>query len=72
MMIKVSIVVHSGAASFQVAVRADSVERALSLAQRLHAGSDVRVKFPIDPGGFFVKDPATQVEMVELAEKIAA
>ena len=71
-MIKVSIVVHSGAASFQVAVRADSVERARSLAQRLRAGSDVRVKFPIDPEGFFVKDPATQVEMVELAEKIAA
>lgn len=35
---------------------------------------DIEVKFPIDPEGFFVKDPAVRAGIVEITqpEKIAA
>ncbi len=73
-MVKVSIEVRSGAAYFCVAVRAESIERALSLAQGLYPGGDCRVKFPIDPEGFFVKDCAARAGLIgfERADRMAA
>jgi hypothetical protein len=58
-MVKVSIEVHSGTARFDATVHAENIERALSLVGGSYAGCDFRVRFPIDPEGFFVKDPAT-------------
>ena len=54
-MVKVSIEVHSGAAHFAVAVQAQSIQRALSLVAARYPGSIARVKFPIEPEGFFVE-----------------
>jgi hypothetical protein len=55
---KVCVEVRSGAARFKVAVRAESIRRALSLVGERYPMGEVQVKFPIDPEGFFVKDPA--------------
>ena len=55
--VEVSIGVSSGAARFQVAVRAESIQRAASIVAVRYPGRDCRVKFLIDPEGFFVNDP---------------
>jgi hypothetical protein len=57
-MAKVSIEVHDGTARFRVAVLAQSVRQALSIVATRYPESVVRVKFPIDPEGFFVEDSA--------------
>jgi hypothetical protein len=63
--VKVSVEVRSGAARCVVAVRAESVQRAVSLVRGRYLADDCRVKFPIDPEGFFMKDAAAQAGMVE-------
>lgn len=50
-MVKVSIRVRSGAASFDVAVQAESLQRALSLVKSRYSGGDVRVRYLTGPGG---------------------
>jgi hypothetical protein len=57
-MVKVSVEVHVGTTRFTVAVKAQSVQQALSLVAARHPSSVVRVKFPIDPESFFVEDTA--------------
>ena len=57
-MVKVCVEVRSGAARFSVAVRAESIRRALSLVRERYPKGEAEVKFPIDPEGFFVEDPA--------------
>ncbi len=52
-MIRVSVEVREGAALFRVAVRADSISRAVSIAKGRFPGGDVRVVFPIDAEEFF-------------------
>ena len=54
-MVKVSIEVHSETARFAVAVQAKSIQRALSIVAARYPGSVARVKFPIDPEGFFLE-----------------
>ena len=71
-MIKVSIEVRSGTARFDVAVQAESIQRALSLVAGRYSGSTCRVKFPIEAEGFFVTGPAVQEELVEPPQKLAA
>jgi hypothetical protein len=56
-MIKVSLEVREGAARFRVGVRADSIDRAVSIMKGRHPDRDVRVVFPIDPEDFFVGGP---------------
>jgi metal-sulfur cluster biosynthetic enzyme len=72
--VKVSIEVRNGAACYVVAVRAESIRRALEIVGARYPKGDVRVKFPIDPEGFFVKDPAARAEIVgfEQPKRIAA
>ena len=65
-MVKVSIEVRNGAALFEVVVRAQSIERAASVVRGSYPGCVVRVKFPIDPEGFFVKEPAPWTRIVEV------
>ena len=48
----------TGAARFRLTVRAESIARALGLAEALHPSADARVVFPIEPEGFFVEDSA--------------
>jgi hypothetical protein len=57
-MIKVSIEVHDGTAWFMVAIKAQSIQQALSTVATRHPSSVTKVKFPIDPEGFFVEDSA--------------
>ncbi len=73
-MVKVSIEVRGEAARFSVRVQAESIERALILVARLHPDRGYRVKFPIDPEGFFAKDLAARPEIVgfEQPDLIAA
>ena len=55
---KVSIEVHFETARFAVAVQAKSIRQALSIVAARRPSSAVRVKFPINPEGFFVEDSA--------------
>ncbi len=57
-MVKVSIDVHSGTARFAVAIKAKSIQQALSVVATRHPSSVTKVKFPIDPESFFVEDSA--------------
>ena len=64
-MAKVAIEVRKGAACFDVAVRARSMARALSIVGEWYPGADYQVKFPIDhPESFFAEDLVTQEGMV--------
>jgi hypothetical protein len=55
-MVKVSIEVRNGAARFEVGVQAESIQRALGMIAQRYPVGEVRVKFPIEPEGFFVKE----------------
>ena len=66
MVVEVSIEVSSGAARFHVAIRAESIQRAVDIVGGRYPGRDVRVKFPIDPVAFFVEDPAARSGIVEI------
>ena len=57
-MVKVSIEVHSKTARFVVAVQAESIQRALSIVEARYPGSVARVRFPIEPEGFFFNSSA--------------
>jgi hypothetical protein len=57
-MVKVSIEVHDGTARFMVAIKARSIQQALSTVAARHPSSVTRVKFPIDPESFFAEDSA--------------
>jgi hypothetical protein len=55
-MVKVSVEVRHGTARFPVAVKAQSIHQAMSIVTARYPDSDARVRFPIDPEGFFVED----------------
>jgi hypothetical protein len=55
--VKVCVEVRSGVARFKVAVRAESIRRALSLVRERYPKREAKVKCPIDPEGFFVEEP---------------
>jgi hypothetical protein len=57
-MVKVSIEVHDGTAQFTVAVKAQSIQQALSTVAARYPSSVARVKFPIDSESYFVEDSA--------------
>ena len=63
-MIRISVQVSSGATRFRVAVEAESIERALEIAERLNPGKACEVTFPIDPEAFFVKDSVAPVRQL--------
>jgi hypothetical protein len=68
-MIKIAIEVKSGTTTFKVAVQAESIQGALEIVKRYHAGKECEVVFPIDPEGYFVEDAPGRCGM---AGKIAA
>jgi hypothetical protein len=57
-MVKVSIEVHTETARFSVAIKAQSIQQALSTVAARYPSSVTKVKFPIDPESFFVEDSA--------------
>ena len=73
-MVKVSMEVRSGTARFDVAVQAESIQRAMSLVRGRYPKGNVRVRFPIEPESFFVEDPSAHTRIVglELPTRVAA
>ncbi len=63
-MVKVSVEVRNGHASFDVAAQAENIQQAVSLVRGCYPGGDVRVKFPINPEDFFVNDSAARAGIV--------
>ena len=69
-MVKVSIKVKSGTASFRVAVQAENVERALSLVVGRYPASTGRVAFPMEAEDFSLEGLTARARMQP--EKLAA
>ena len=63
-MIRISVQVSSNAARFNVAVEAESIERALEIVARQNPGKECKVTFPIDPETFFVEDSVVPVSQL--------
>ena len=55
-MIRISVVLTRGPARYRVAVKAQSIRRALEIVEGNYPGRQARVAFPIDPGASFVRD----------------
>jgi hypothetical protein len=70
-MVKVTIEVRSGAAHFRVGVRAQSIQRALSLVGGRFPGRRCRVEFPIKPEGYFAAGHSARAGTVELPKEMA-
>jgi hypothetical protein len=73
-MVKVSIEVSSGAARFNVGVRAESIQQAVNFVHERYSKGSVKVRFPIEPESYFVEDPAVPTGIVgpELPARVAA
>ena len=68
-MAKVAIEVRKGAARFDIAVRAQSMTRALSLVEGWYPGGEYRVRIPIDhPQSLFAEDLVAQAGMVGILQ----
>jgi hypothetical protein len=63
-MVKVSVEVRSGTVRFRVGIQAQSIRRALILVGGRYPQGQVRVVFPIEPQGFFVREPWALAGMV--------
>ncbi len=72
-MIQVSLEVRTGAARFRVMARAQSIQRALSVAGNRYPGGEVRLVLPVEPESFFVDDAFGGAESVgvQIPESVA-
>ncbi len=68
-MVRVSIEVRNGASRFNVAVRARSIRRAMSVARNWCSDSEVKAKFPINSESFFVENPTAIEGQFEIEER---
>ncbi|MGH3089941.1 MAG: hypothetical protein ACRDSJ_21885 [Rubrobacteraceae bacterium] len=66
-MVNVFLKVGSGEDCFETSVQAESIRRAVSVAEARYPGREVRTIFPLDTETFFVHPEARVVEF-ELAE----
>ena len=55
-LIQVVIEVRRGAASFQVSVRAQNIQRAISLVRGTYPGAEASLVIPVEPESFFAGD----------------
>jgi hypothetical protein len=67
-MIEVSIEVGSSAIRTEMAVRAESILQALSIARNRYPGDAVRVVFPIEPETFFVEDHTARARIARFEQ----
>jgi hypothetical protein len=63
---RIVIDVFQGASSSRVVVQAKSLREAVSIAAAVYPNAEVRVKFPIDAEGFFVRDGAARAGIASL------
>jgi hypothetical protein len=68
-MVRVSVEVRSGAAHFDVAVQAQSIQQAVSFVKERYSKSTLKVRFPIEPESFFVEDPTARSGIVGLEDR---
>ncbi len=70
-MIRLSLEIRSGSASFRVAVWARGIEKALSLTRACYPGGQARVIFPIESEALFVKEilPGSGLVQPEVPEE---
>ncbi len=54
--VRISVEVRSGTERFRVGVQAPSIRKALSAVAVRYPRGEVRVAFPIEPEGFFVRE----------------
>lgn len=74
-MVKISIEVRNGTARFDVSVQAWSIQQAMSFVRERYPNAEVRVRFPIDPEGFFVEEAFAKeglIKRVKTQEELAA
>ena len=69
-MVKVSIEVRNGTARFDVAVQAESIERAVSFVKERYPKGNVRLKFPIEAESLFVEDRSVRRGIVGLEHPV--
>ena len=60
-MIRIAVEVGQGADRYRVAVRAESIGRALEFVGRQSRGREVKAVFPLDPEAFCVQGVAGEV-----------
>ena len=73
-MIQVLLEVRTGATRFRVSARAQSIQRAVSIAGARYPSGEVRLVLPVEPEMFFVKDDLRKAESVgvQMTESVAA
>jgi mannose-1-phosphate guanylyltransferase len=64
-LIKASIEVSDGTGFFSVTIYAENIQRAIELAMNRYPGCAVKVRFPLDPETFFVRDTVVGAGMAE-------
>jgi hypothetical protein len=69
-MVKISVEVRSGTARFDVAIQAESIQRAVDLVKGFYSANDVKVVFPIDAEGFFVEEALAKEGLIEEAKPL--
>jgi len=62
-MIRISVEVRSGTARFRVGVQAQSTRKALAVVASGHPRGEARILVPIEPEGFFVREPSTSARV---------
>ena len=65
-MVKVSVEVRSGAARFDAAVQAESIQKTVSGVKERYSKGSVKVKFPMESMSFIVEDRTARTEIVDL------
>ena len=65
-MVKVSVEIRSGAVHFEVAVQAESIQRAVSFVEERYPRSTIKVRFPIEQDSFIVEDRTACTGIVSL------
>ncbi len=71
-MIRISVEVSSGVASFRAVAWAENIEHAVAIASAQYPRSEVRILFPIDPETFFAGDSGAMVNQIQLEIPVAA
>jgi hypothetical protein len=70
-MVKVSVEVRSGTARFRVGVQAESIRKALSMVGGRYPRGEARLVLPIEPEGFFVREPNAMAGMVTTEQALS-
>ena len=63
-MVRISVEVRSGTTRFRVGVQAQSIREALGVVGGRYPRGEVEVAFPIEPEGFFVREPSAPARVL--------